>query len=276
MRGGRAGGLRCGIGLAGWLIVVLALAALAGVPYDVLAKPGGGQGGGGGGGGKPSQGAVVQGTVWHDHYADGVLDSDDAVIHGWTVFADQDGDGTLDTGEPSAQTGTDGTYTLEGLQAGSYTVMVIPVIAGWYVSCPGAGAYGLQVRKGKAVTFTGMDFGLYRKVSVSGDVYYDLDGDGKYDHDPYNPSDPNAEPKLPGWTLYLDDNDNGALDEGETTAVSDEKGHFVFWGLMPGQSYVVREVVKDGWTHTSRPAYYVGPLVSATSVVGLLFGNIEN
>ncbi|WP_452231287.1 hypothetical protein, partial [Lacinutrix sp. MEBiC02595] len=41
-----------------------------------------------------------------------------------TVFADLDGDGVLDAGEPTATTAADGTYTIPGVPAGTVDIVV--------------------------------------------------------------------------------------------------------------------------------------------------------
>ncbi len=95
-----------------------------------------------------------------------------------------------------------------------------------------------------------------------------------------------TEPALPGTTIFLDLNTNGALDPGEPTAVTqaddpattavDETGRFSFTGLAPG-TYVVREVVPPGFVQTA-PA---GPgfahtvvLAADQAVTGRDFGNM--
>src|SRR5205085_3290948 len=64
-----------------------------------------------------------------------------------------------------------------------------------------------------------------RRLMV-GDIF------GKVSEDPNanGISDPN-EDRLAGWTVYLDANQNGALDAGEASLVSDGRGEFVFTGL---------------------------------------------
>ncbi|WP_452226816.1 hypothetical protein, partial [Lacinutrix cladophorae] len=41
-----------------------------------------------------------------------------------TVFADLDGDGVLDAGEPTGTTAADGTYTIDGVPAGTVDIVV--------------------------------------------------------------------------------------------------------------------------------------------------------
>lgn len=52
---------------------------------------------------------------------------------------------------------------------------------------------------------------------------------------------------LPGWTIYLDSNDNNVLDSDETSTVTDAAGYYEFTGLESG-TYNVREVILPGWT----------------------------
>ena len=51
---------------------------------------------------------------------------------------------------------------------------------------------------------------------------------------------------LPGWKIYLDLNENGTLDAGEPSDVTDMSGRYEFIGLEAG-TYKVREVMQPGW-----------------------------
>jgi len=55
---------------------------------------------------------------------------------------------------------------------------------------------------------------------------------------------------LAGWTIYLDTNDNGILDAGEVSTITNWRGDYRFIGLTPG-TYHVREVLQTGWTQVS-------------------------
>lgn len=55
--------------------------------------------------------------------------------------------------------------------------------------------------------------------------------------------------RLSGWTMYLDANDDGDLDVGESFAVTDTNGNYRFIGLAAG-TYHVREVLLPGWVQT--------------------------
>jgi uncharacterized delta-60 repeat protein len=76
--------------------------------------------------------------------------------------------------------------------------------------------------------------------SISGVVYEDRDGNGK--HDMY-------EPLLAVRTVYVDANNNQALDPGEVSAVTDINGAYTLSGVAAGTA-VVRQVVPSGWVGT--------------------------
>lgn len=85
------------------------------------------------------------------------------------------------------------------------------------------------------------------------------DNDGSYAVTVNRSSPAPEEPGLAGVSIYLDLNNNGILDCDEPVQVTaeddpntpdvDETGHYAFTGLLPG-TYVVREVVPDGFTQT--------------------------
>ena len=74
-----------------------------------------------------------------------------------------------------------------------------------------------------------------RLGTISGTKWNDLNGDGVQNAD---------EPGLAGWTIYLDENRNGQLDEGEAFTITDAEGNYVFEDLAVPQTYVVAEVPK--------------------------------
>lgn len=98
----------------------------------------------------------------------------------------------------------------------------------------------------------------------SGAKWNDLNGNGQRDTD---------ESGLPGVTIYVDSNQNGALDQGEPSKVTDVDGAYVFTDLATGVIQV-REVVPDGFNQTFPIAgYHELPLVSGLLVFGVDFGN---
>ena len=76
-----------------------------------------------------------------------------------------------------------------------------------------------------------------RTGTISGTKWHDLNGDGVRDKN---------EPGLADRTVYLDDNKNNRLDEGETSVVTDAEGNYRFEGLEVPKTYTVAEVSQEG------------------------------
>jgi subtilisin-like proprotein convertase family protein len=81
-----------------------------------------------------------------------------------------------------------------------------------------------------------------RPGKISGTKWNDLNGDGVKNGN---------ESGLAGRTIYLDENENGQLDETEISTITDEDGNYLFEGLKPTKTYTVAEVSKDGELATS-------------------------
>jgi len=75
---------------------------------------------------------------------------------------------------------------------------------------------------------------------IHGSKWNDIDGDGVRDA---------GELGLQGWTIYLDQNNNGQLDNGELSTVTDANGDYWFTDLAP-DTYTVAEVLLPGWEQT--------------------------
>ena len=76
--------------------------------------------------------------------------------------------------------------------------------------------------------------------SIEGYKWQDLNDNGVFDSN---------ESGIEGWTIYLDDNQNGQLDEGETSTVTDANGFYAFTDVQFG-SYTVAEVNEPRWAQT--------------------------
>ncbi len=83
--------------------------------------------------------------------------------------------------------------------------------------------------------------------SISGIKWNDEDGNGEQDCE--DDSDEFCETGLEGWTIFLDKDDNGVLDEGEDFEETDEDGFYTFTDLDSG-AYRVCEELQDGWEQT--------------------------
>src|SRR5262249_33921064 len=155
----------------------------------------------------------------------------------------------------------DGTYTIAGLEPGTYTVREVPQ-PGWVQSAPALPAYTVDLEAGRDVT--GFDFGNFRPVALSGLKFHDLNGDGVRQAN---------EPGLPGWTVFVDLNDNGVLDPGEPSAVTNAQGNYTISNVSPG-TVVLRAVLQPNWAPTLPPGgAYTLTVVSGQNQAGLDFGN---
>jgi hypothetical protein len=85
--------------------------------------------------------------------------------------------------------------------------------------------------------------------SISGAVYVDASGDGKRNH---------GEPFVPQIQVYLDLNNNEALDANEPVSITNRKGKYAFRKLSK-DIYHVREMIPTGFTAITPPggAWYV-------------------
>ncbi|MDQ3933482.1 MAG: chitobiase/beta-hexosaminidase C-terminal domain-containing protein [Actinomycetota bacterium] len=185
---------------------------------------------------------TVSGLKWADHDRDGVRDAGEPGLAGWTVYVDYDGDDAMGPLEPRAVTDLDGDYTITRINpntvANPYAVREVAQ-AGWTCSSPSPSCEwdGLVIAAGGAEG--DRDFGAYMPQSVSGRTFEDRAADGVED-----PGD-RARPGVGVWVETV--SDNGVIDLGEPSAVSDSRGDYVIPDVPVG-TFKVRELTDSGWT----------------------------
>lgn len=103
--------------------------------------------------------AKIRGGVWDDRDRDGLWDTGEAGLSGWTVYLDQNGNGALDPGERWTTTAGDGAYAFTGLVPGAYTVAEV-ARPGWTQSWPG-GSQRHIVNLGLAEVADEVNFGNF-------------------------------------------------------------------------------------------------------------------
>lgn len=80
---------------------------------------------------QPSTGGTISGQKFQDTNANGVKDSGEPGLQGWTIFIDYNFNGILDTGEPSVLTDANGNYSFTNLNNGTaYRIREVQQ-AGW-------------------------------------------------------------------------------------------------------------------------------------------------
>src|SRR6185503_17351991 len=111
------------------------------------------------------------------------------------------------------------------------------------------------------------DFGNWRTALKSGVKFEDLNANGARDA---------GEPGLSGWTIYVDYNDNSALNPGEPSAVAGSGGVYLSTGVNPG-TFRVREVQQAGWTCSfPNPCFHQETFTSGVEMTDNNFGNYRN
>jgi len=142
--------------------------------------------------------------------------------------------GVLDADEPSDVTSADGTYTITGINLGTWKVKEVAQ-TGWTCSFPSPCYHQETFLSGG--TYPDNDFGNWRPATKSGTKYEDPNADGVL-------TDGVA---VPGWTIYLlNAAGTKVLDETKTG----DDGVYSFTGLKPG-SYLVCEAAVEGWTQSA-------------------------
>jgi protocatechuate 3,4-dioxygenase beta subunit len=203
---------------------------------------------------------TISGQKFEDADGDGVKDSGESGLAGWTIFLDTDGDGVLDTGETSTVTGSDGSYSFTNLGPGEYSVREV-LQTGWTRTLPSSSESVVHIAE-SGRNPSDVDFGNFLLVTVSGFKFLDLNADGVFDFD---------EPGLPGWTIFLDANDNGSLDSDEPSAVTDDDGSFMISDVGPG-TYQLAEVLTAGFRQTTDAISFT--VTSGTNLTEQDIGNL--
>ena len=205
----------------------------------------------------------ISGFTFDDADNDGVYDATETKTAGKTVFIDLDGDGALDANEQSVLTGAGGVWTFAAMPPGTYAVRQV-FASGTALSTP---LINVTLATGQVVS--GLSIGTKStatpppppgNASISGNAFNDNNNNAKYD---------TGDGIGKGVTMFLDTDNDGVLDAGETSVVTDSNGKFVFSGLAAG-TYSVRRVLSAGQAY-STPAANIS-LTTGQVKTGVLVG----
>jgi Bacterial Ig domain/Cadherin-like domain/CARDB/FG-GAP-like repeat/SdrD B-like domain len=184
----------------------------------------------------------VSGVVFNDRNGDGVPSSSnghsgDGGLANRSIFLDANGNGVRDEGEMETQSNSNGIFQFTDVMPGNYQLREI-MPAGWVMTTPTDEFYPLHVTSGAQIT---RGFGNFELASLGGRVFVDNNRNGLQNG--------NDQP-LPGRIIFLDSNENGVLDAGEVSNVTDHQGNYRFDHIVgPGPQHV-REVLPAGWVST--------------------------
>ena len=196
--------------------------------------------------------ARLSGVVFDDLNDNGMRNSQEPGLAGQTVYLDLNLNNRIDNGELSTLTDAQGRYQFENL--GSSTMTVAQVVAdGWRTVTP------MTLRLASGAFLTNADLANFKLGTIRGQVYDDANANGIKDA---------GESGLSGVVVFLDATDNGQLDFGESSAVSDAQGRYAFLSLTPG-NYRVRQIALVGSYQS--PPYLLAGYALALSRSGELF-----
>jgi len=193
--------------------------------------------------------ALVTGMKFHDADSNSRFDSGESKLSGWTIYLDANDDGILNNPagdgvcsggalERCMVTAADGSYAFTGLEKGTYIIREVQQ-SGWRNTTDEFFAINVET-SGQA--FQKLDFGNTEIVTrqITGQVFFDRDSSGGRDP---------TEAAIPGWTVFLDQDDDGNLDGAETSVLTDAEGRYAFQEVSAGQQ-VVRTIPASGWRQT--------------------------
>ena len=214
--------------------------------------------------------AQITGFVFNDVNSNGIVDTGEGTPNA-RVYADLDGDAAWDANEPSMVTSSSGTYWLmvsaidpNDAAALSRSISVRTILpVGWGLVTPSTGTRSVTVTGGQTVTGQNFTTTLVG-ASVSGMAWNDANGDG---------SKGSSEAGLSQLTVYVDGNDNGALDWNETRITTGADGTYRLFVPTAG-SYVIRQVASSAWVPTAPlPNAHSLTVVGGELFTGRDFGN---
>ncbi len=218
----------------------------------------------------PAQQAEFHGSVFADVNGDGVYNGDDVYLPSVIVFGDVNRNGQRDPGEVTTQTDANGNYTLV-VPMTTASVMNVGVAppTNWTATKPvtssDPNALFFTRFAGPGSEFDLADFALKPPANnigggtaaqsgfLLGVVYNDANANGNRQA---------GEAGIPGITVFIDANNSGVVDAGDTVTTTNEHGAYVFTNVAPGQK-LVRAVVNSPLVQTA-PVPGVGRVVTLT------------
>jgi hypothetical protein len=208
----------------------------------------------------PIAGGSISGTKFNDLDGDGTRDPSEPGVEGVTIVLTP----TNPTGaDISTTTLADGGYVFNDLAAGDYVVSEI-VPSDSVLTTPGNNMHAVSLRQASPAA-ANLDFGNFRRVTLSGRKFNDLNENGVQDP---------GELGVPGVTIRLNLNSN-ANPADDLTQVTSVQGEYQFTGVNPG-THTISEDLPSGFRQTL-PAGGGDYSVTATSGqdrTDLHFGNV--
>ncbi len=202
----------------------------------------------------------LAGFTFNDNNKNGTFDAGDVKTGGKTIFLDTNGNNKLDAGEKSQVTDSSGNFKFSSLPIGTYHVRRVFPSGFTYSTAP------IDVNLGSGQNITNLAIGSKPIVasntgSIAGFTFNDNNKNGSFDA---------GDVKTSGKTVFLDTNNDGKIDNGERSLVTDSNGNFDFTGLVAG-TYHLRRIFPAGYGYSTALIDVV--LASGQNVSGEAIGS---
>jgi SdrD B-like domain len=184
----------------------------------------------------------ISGSLFNDVNANGVRDTGDAALVGRVFYLDLNDDHHLDSGDPTATTDANGNFKFSNLPGDKTYRIRENRPAGWRASYPSSWYY--DVTLGSGTNATGKTFADTQKVYITGNVFNDINNNGKQD---------SGEGLLANWQIVVDALVSGVWKTAVATTQTRSDGGYTINSLAAGE-YRIRVVTKSGYKETSPTA----------------------
>lgn len=210
-----------------------------------------------------TQGGGISGRVFEDLNGNG-SSAGDPGLAGVTVFLDTNANGIQDATDPSAVTGTDGSFSLAAA-AGTFNLFAITPSN--FAATPFSVGTTTSVSQSVSVGSTNVEFGFTQvNPDITGKKFADLNNNGALDV---------GEPGIAGAYIYADLDGDNRPDLFEPFDITDEDGFYTLELDPIGREFAIREVEVPGFQRTIPLSgewlvnYTGGPLGSSFNFGGL-------
>ena len=197
---------------------------------------------------------TLSGTKYEDKNGNGTRDSGEGGLANWKINVK----GGLFFGSTSATTDSNGNWSIDSVGGAKDTLTEV-VQGGWTQTAPATGQIVVNVSSGS--NQSGLDFGNFKNITVSGVKYRDRNGDHTREA---------GEEGLGGWQINLSGTGGGSTNSDSTT------GGYTFTNVGPG-SHTLTETAQVGWI-TKEPiggSYVFTPTSGVNITTGKNFGNFK-
>ncbi len=202
----------------------------------------------------------ISGIKFEDGNGNGIKDSTDFGLAGWTIFLDSNNNGVLDEGEVSTVTDSIGNYSFGNLTAGIFRVREV-MQSGWTRTSVQAESTAVDVGQSTA----NVNFGNFRYGTIAGRKWNDLNNNADREE---------SEPLIPNWKMVIYEVNNPT----EKDTVSTDSTGWYHVTNLPAGIYHITEVQQSGWIQTfphtyEQQGYHLVGVSSGLYSEGNDFGN---